>query len=88
MKNKNESAADVEIEIPVIVNGRQKAAKKKNLTFEEVVFLTFPMQVIQNRNTAFTITWKHEGKGGELSNGDTIEVKKGMIFNITATDKS
>jgi hypothetical protein len=39
----------------------------------------------------FTITYRR-GQGnkpeGTLDDGDTVKLKEGMIFNVTATDKS
>ena len=42
-------------------------------------------------NIVFTITYRR-GHGdkpeGSLVEGETVKIKKGMIFNVTATDKS
>ena len=42
-------------------------------------------------NTIYTMTFKRgeeKKREGSLVEGDTIRVKAGMIFNVTATDKS
>lgn len=76
--------------ITIIVNGREKAVEKGDLTMDEIVRLAF-----ENPPTGefvcFTITYRR-GQGnkpeGTLEAGGSVKVKKGMIFNVTATDKS
>jgi hypothetical protein len=77
-------------EITIIVNGTQKAAHEKELTFLEIVQLAFANAVI-NEITAYTVTFKrgHGNKPeGSLVNDESVKLKEGMIFNVTATDKS
>lgn len=77
-------------EFTIIVNGRQKVVSQKELSFLEVVQLAFP-GAVPNDTTVYTVTFK-KGEGdkpeGTLVAGDTVKVKDGMIFNVTATDKS
>jgi hypothetical protein len=74
----------------VVVNGRQKAVSKEELTFMEVVQLAFDSPPT-GPNILFTITFRR-GHGdkpeGTLTEGETLKVKDGMIINVTATDKS
>lgn len=74
----------------VVVNGRQKTVTTKELTFAQVVALAFDNPP-SGPNIVFTITYRR-GEGnkpeGTLVEGDTVKVKDGMIFNVTATDKS
>lgn len=76
--------------ITIIVNGRPKPVTQKELSFEEIVQLAFPGSV-PNDTTVYTITYKR-GHGhkpeGTLVAGEVVKVKEGMIFNVTATDKS
>lgn len=76
--------------VTVVVNGREKVVLKDELSFHEVVALAFDNPPT-NSNTLFTITYRR-GHGdkpeGTLVEGATVKVKKGMIFNVTATDKS
>jgi hypothetical protein len=77
-------------EYTIVVNTREKTVYTKELTFEEVVELAFsppptgPYVVI-------TVTYRR-GHGdkpeGTLVAGQTVKVKEGMVFNVTATDKS
>lgn len=74
----------------IIVNGREKTVTERELTADDLVKLAF-----ENPPTGeficFTITYRR-GQGnkpeGTLEEGETVKLKKGMIFNVTATDKS
>lgn len=74
----------------IIVNGREKVVTTKELTFDEVVALAFDNPP-SGPYICFTITYRrgHGNKPeGTLTDGETVKVKDGMIFNVTATDKS
>ncbi|SMD25563.1 multiubiquitin domain-containing protein [Lentzea albidocapillata] len=74
----------------VVVNGRTKIVTTDELTFEEVVGLAYD-PVPSGPNWVFTVTYRrgHGNKPeGTLAPGESVKVKKGMIFNVTATDKS
>lgn len=77
-------------EVTIIVNGRDKAVTTKELTFDELVNLAFEDPPI-GEFICFTITYR-KGQGnkpeGTLIEGESVKVKNGMIFNVTATDKS
>lgn len=82
---------DREKAIMIIVNGREKTVTKDELTFDEVVKLAFDNPPY-GANTLFTITYRKGGNEhrpeGHLVEGGTVKVKKGTVFNVTATDKS
>jgi hypothetical protein len=73
--------------VTVIVNGRPKEVSKEDISFAEVVVLA---GFTPSETTIFTVTYrKGEGnKEGMLVDGDSVKAKDGMIFNVTATDKS
>lgn len=77
-------------EYTIIVNARPKVVTKKELSFAEIVALAFDNPP-QGPNIVFTITYRR-GEGqkpeGSLIEGETVKIKEGMIFNVTATDKS
>lgn len=76
--------------VTIVVNGREKVVTSKELTFEEVVALAFDKPP-SGPNIMFTVTYRraHGNKPeGALSPGESVKVKEGMIFNVTATDKS
>jgi hypothetical protein len=77
-------------EITIVVNGRSKVVTDKDISFAEVVALAFD-SVPTGPNIVFTVTYRrgHGNKPeGTMVEGDTVKVKEGMIFNVTATDKS
>lgn len=74
----------------IIVNGRPKVVTEKELSFMDIVKLAFD-PVPTGEFIVLTITYR-KGHGhkpeGTLLEGQSIKVKEGMIFNVTATDKS
>ncbi|MBN2857452.1 MAG: multiubiquitin domain-containing protein [Candidatus Delongbacteria bacterium] len=74
----------------LIVNGREKTWNEKEISFEQVVILAFG-SISPKPNMIYTITYKR-GHGnnpeGLMEKDDILKVKDGMIFNVTATDKS
>ncbi len=71
----------------IIVNGREKKIRSKALTFDEVVALAFD-PIPSGDNVVFTISWKSGKKQGRLFEGQSIDVKEGMIFNVGHSTKS
>lgn len=75
-------------EFTIIVNGRAKVVAEKELSFAQIVALA---SLPTGPNFVFTVTYRRgEGKKpeGTLVEGGTVRIKDGMIFNVTATDKS
>lgn len=77
-------------EITIVVNARPRVVAKEDISFEEIVTLAFDAPPV-GENTVYTVTYR-KGQGhkpeGTLVPGATTKVKEGMIFNVTATDKS
>ena len=77
-------------EITIIVNGQKKVVATKTVTFDEIVKLAFPTPPT-GANILYTISYEDgppANPQGSLKEGGTVKVKNGMIFNVTATDKS
>jgi len=77
-------------QVTIIVNGTPKHVDKDELTYDEVVRLTFETPPY-GENTLFTIAYVrgHGNKPeGALAPGGSVKVKEGMIIDVTATDKS
>ncbi|MGE0764238.1 MAG: multiubiquitin domain-containing protein [Bdellovibrionales bacterium] len=77
-------------EITIIVNGKKKETVETSLSFDELVKMAFESPPY-GPNTLFTITYRHGPKKnpeGTLVAGHSVRIKKGMVFNVTATDKS
>ncbi len=79
-----------EKEITIVVNGREKTVSTKELSFDALVSLAFENPPT-GEFSCFTITFRR-GQGnkpeGSLAEGETVKLKDGMIFNVSATDKS
>ena len=74
----------------IIVNAQQKTVDDKDISFEEVVALAFD-PVPSGENIVITVTFSKgtdAKKEGTLQAGQSVKVKDGMVFDVTATDKS
>jgi hypothetical protein len=77
-------------EYHIFINTRPKKVSTPTLDFWEVVKLAFP-QSVPNTTTYYTVTYKRGPKTnpkGSLVAGEAVHLKDGMLFNVTATDKS
>ena len=86
-QNRNEGHGHKE-EFTIIVNGRKKMVQGDEVSFDQVVLFAFDEK---KPDTAYTVTYKHGPKNnqeGSMSEGDKVDIKNGMIFNVTPTDKS
>lgn len=76
--------------LTVVVNGRERTVDAEKLTFDEVAALA-PTPVPTGENVLVTITYRrgHGSKPeGSLLPGGTVKPKDGMVFVVSATDKS
>jgi len=74
----------------IIVNAREKEVTQASLSFDEVARLAYAQPPF-GANTLYTTTYRNgpaENKEGTLIEGQSVNLKNGMIFNVTATDKS
>ena len=75
----------------IVVNGREREVPGREVTFEQVVRLAFPKPP-HGRDTIFTVTYRKSGNEhqpeGVMVEGDVLKVKKGTIFNVSATNRS
>ena len=74
----------------IIVNGQKKVVAARTVNFDEIVKLAFPMPPT-GANILYTVSYEDGPRvnpQGSLKEGQTVEVKNRMIFNVTATDKS
>lgn len=73
----------------IVVNGTKKTVDGDRLTFEQTVSLAFPAPPT-GENIVFTVAYRRgeANKQGTLLPGQSVKLKEGMIFNVTATDKS
>lgn len=77
-----------EHQMRIIVNGREKEVTGKKAYFEEIVRLS---GLPGGQDITFTVTYKHgpeANRHGSLLDGESVEIKHDMIFNVTRTYKS
>lgn len=88
MNTEQAKSEDRKKQATIIVNGRPFQVAKDEISFEEVVRLA---NLVSGPNIIYTVTYDrgHGNKPqGSLVAGGSVMVKEGMIFNVTATDKS
>lgn len=74
----------------IIVNTREKEVEGKEVTYDQIVALAFDNPPT-GENIEITATYRDgpgQNKEGTLQPGQTVHIKKEMIFDVTATDKS
>ena len=77
-------------ETTIIVNTREKTVEGKTVTYEQIVALAFdnpPTGEFIEITVAFR-DGPGPNKEGTLQPGGSTRIKKDMIFDVTATDKS
>jgi len=75
--------------IEIIVNARPKPWSEETISYSQVVDLAFPPP--HKETEIFTVQYSHGPKDhreGTLVRGQTVQVKGGMVFDVTRTDKS
>lgn len=85
MENTKENKAK---DYKIFVNTRENIWLHDEINFDEVVVLAFGL--VQNTNS-YSMTYKkgHGNKAeGILVKGDSVNVKDGMLFNVTQTSRS
>jgi hypothetical protein len=75
--------------VTIYVNTRLHEVEKSKISFDEVVKLAYP-NTPPGENVAYSVMYERGqgGKEGTLVAGQSIEVKDGMRFDVTATDRS
>ena len=90
MEKEQKEKDENEKEVIIIVNTREKTWLKKEISYEEVIVLAFGSYP-NNESIVYTVTYSRGEKPnheGSLVIGQSVKVKKGMIFNVTPTNKS
>lgn len=75
-------------EFTVIVNGRPKKVETATLTYDQVIELAFGDNPPTGDTVEITVSWRHGNENGTLTKGQSVDVKDGMKFDVTPTDKS
>lgn len=77
-------------EITIVINGTAKVIQKERLTFEEVIALAFDNPPTGD-GVQFTVQFSrgHSDKPkGTLIEGQSVQAKEGMEFDVTPTNRS
>jgi hypothetical protein len=76
-------------EITIILNARLKVVERDKYSFQEVVELAFG-QFDSNPDIVYTVTYTKGKKqpNKSLVMGENLNVKDGMVINVSRTDKS
>lgn len=86
-----ERFATAPIEIEVFVNTRSCTVNRRMLDFWAVACLAYPDADPANENIEYTITYDkgpRENRSGNLTTGQSVQIKGGMEFYVLLTDKS
>lgn len=77
-------------EVTIIVNGKNYVVEKGKMSFEQIITLAFESYE-PNPNIAYTVSYS-KGPGrkpkGQMVEGDKVNIKDGMIFNASKTNRS
>lgn len=76
-------------QVTIVVNGRAKKWTKDKISYDELVALS-GLPLPSGPNPGFTITY-HNGpdhRDGTVIPGQSVEVRNGMVFNVTPTNQS
>lgn len=90
MSNEKEDKSNGHKEITIIINGTPKVIFKERLTFEEVIALAFDNPPTGD-GVQFTVQFSrgHSSKPkGALVEGQSVQIKDGMEFDVTPTNRS
>lgn len=77
-------------QVTLYVNGTPKVVHKERLTFEEIVALAFDNPPTGD-GIQFTIQYSRghsSSSKGSLVEGQSVQVKEGMEFDVTSTNRS
>jgi hypothetical protein len=77
--------------VTIVVNTKEKIVEKnKEISFEEIVSLAYDGNPPTGPYIEFTVMYRRGqgNKDGSLVAGKTVKVKEGMVFSVSATDRS
>lgn len=89
--NKPEKSEKPDKDLTIIVNTREKTVSKKVLTFAEIIALAYDNPPT-GANVLFTVAYRrgqgNKPEGTMVETDPALRIHDGMIFNVSATDKS
>jgi len=90
MSNENAGKHQDHKEITIVINGIAKVIEKERLTFDEIIALAFDNPPT-GEGVQFTVQFSrgHSDKPkGTLIEGQSVQTKDGMEFDVTPTNRS
>lgn len=75
----------------IVIDGTPHEWGEKEISYQQVVDLAYDGNPPTGENILITVGYRKgpEGKHeGDLDPGDSVKVKDGMVFDVTATDRS
>lgn len=89
MNNEKDKPNNGHKEVTIYINGTPKVVRKDRLTFEEIVALAFD-NLPNGDGVQFTVQYSrgHSNAKGSLVEGQSVQVKEGMEFDVTSTNRS
>jgi hypothetical protein len=86
-----EAIRDLQQEDPwVVVNGRRRDVDTERLTFDAIIALAFP-DPPKGDGVQFTVQYTRgpeQKPNGSLVEGQSVEIRSGMEFDVTPTNRS
>lgn len=76
--------------VNIVVNGEEKETSEVRLSYVEAILLAYG-KIQEGPNYVYTITFRKgppENPKGSLGKDETVLIKKGMVFDVTFTDRS
>jgi Multiubiquitin len=76
--------------ICIIVNGREMTVSIRRISFADLAVLAYPNPPT-GQDVCFTVSFDNGPKKrpeGSLVDGESVRIRKGMVFHVSATDKS
>ncbi|MBT1159830.1 multiubiquitin domain-containing protein [Aminobacter anthyllidis] len=70
------------------VNGRSRTVPRRKHSYREIALLAYPDANFEKFKYTITYLKGVHGAEGDLVEGENIEVKNGMVFNVRRSDKS
>lgn len=76
-------------ETNIYINGREVTVSEEELTFDQIVALS---GMPTGPDVVFTISYRkghgNRHEGSMVEGGSSVKVKKGMVFNVSSTNRS
>lgn len=88
MANNDKEKGKPEKSYTLMVNGREWTMAEKKQTYRDIAKLAYPDANFEQFLYTIIYFKGESGNEGDLVEGETINVKDGMVFNVRRSDKS